>query len=220
MLKRALAGALALLCAACSPAFAAEPVDTAIVFLVDVSHSMEDDEIATAREAHASAVQSSEFLTAVHNGMIGRVAVTYIEFAGEPETIVDWMVIDGPEAAASFAQQVLDRPVASRSSTGIGLALLYANWRLTASPYEATKEVIDLVGDGRSNFGMPPEEALQYVLERDVTVNTMPLMLRPEVDLDAYYADLAAGFGAFTMPVDDISQMPMALRQKIILELF
>lgn len=199
----------------------AEPVDAAIVFLVDVSHSMEDDEIATAREAHASAVQSSEFLTAVHNGMIGRVAVTYIEFAGEPEIVVDWMVIDGPEAASSFARQVMERPVQSRPYTGIGIALLFADWRLTAMPYETSKRVVDLVGDGESNMGVPARDALAGLEALGATVNTMPLMLRKaSAGLLEHYAELATGFGAFTMPVDDISQMPMALRQKIILELF
>lgn len=199
----------------------AEPVDAAIVFLVDVSHSMEDDEIATAREAHASAVQSSEFLTAVHNGMIGRVAVTYIEFAGEPEIVVDWMVIDGAEAASVFDQRISDRPINSRSYTGIGMALAAAADQLETMPYETAKRVVDLVGDGINNRGTPPTLVLHRIEDIGASVNTMPLMLRPDSGgIDAYYAGLVTGFGAFTMPVDDISQMPMALRQKIILELF
>lgn len=221
MLKRALAGALALLCAACSPAFAAEPVDTAIVFLVDVSHSMDDDEIGIAREAHVLALASSDVLTAVQSGPSGRIAVAYVEFAGDPETVVPWMTIAGPDDALGFAEVVNAAPILSRSYTGIGGAFLAAAVLVDQLPWPAERIVVDIVGDGINNIPPSLDSGRSHLLERGVVINGMPLMLEPSTaDLDGYYGRRVIGPGGFILPLKSIDQMPSAMRQKIVQELF
>jgi hypothetical protein len=60
------------------------------------------------------------------------------------------------------------------------------------------------------------------LLARGAVINGMPLMLDPsEAGLDAYYETaVIGGPGAFSMPLTRIGQMPAALRQKIVAELF
>jgi hypothetical protein len=52
-------------------------VDVELVIAVDVSYSMDLDELAIQREGYAQAVESKEFLQALNTGPNRRVAVTY-----------------------------------------------------------------------------------------------------------------------------------------------
>jgi hypothetical protein len=80
-------------------------VDVELVLAVDISYSMDMDELALQREGYAKALTSREFLNALKQGIHGKVAVTYFEWAGatEQKVIVPWRVIDGPESAGSVA---------------------------------------------------------------------------------------------------------------------
>ena len=60
---------------------AAIPVDVELVLAVDVSYSMDPDEQALQREGYMAAITSREFLQALKQGMHGRVALTYFEWA-------------------------------------------------------------------------------------------------------------------------------------------
>jgi hypothetical protein len=51
-------------------------VDVELVIAVDVSYSMDLDELAVQREGYAQAIISKEFLQAMKNGPNSRVAVT------------------------------------------------------------------------------------------------------------------------------------------------
>jgi hypothetical protein len=61
------------------------PVDVELVIAVDISYSMDPDELALQRDGYAEAIVSREFLDALRGGMHGRVAVTYFEWAGVAE---------------------------------------------------------------------------------------------------------------------------------------
>lgn len=55
-----------------------EPVvDVELVLAVDVSYSMDMDELAIQREGYAQAIVSKEFLAALKTGPSGKIAVTY-----------------------------------------------------------------------------------------------------------------------------------------------
>ena len=79
----------------------AEPIDVELVLAVDVSYSMDLDELAIQREGYAQAITSSDFLQALKSGRYGKVAVTYFEWAAytDQKIIVPWRLIDGPESA-------------------------------------------------------------------------------------------------------------------------
>ncbi|HEX2654964.1 MAG TPA: DUF1194 domain-containing protein, partial [Xanthobacteraceae bacterium] len=56
-------------------------VDVELILAVDVSYSMDPDEQALQREGYVFALTSPEFLSALRNGMHGKIAVTYFEWA-------------------------------------------------------------------------------------------------------------------------------------------
>lgn len=197
-------------------------VDVAIVFLVDVSHSMDDDEISIARESHALAFRSEEVLSAIQSGLFGRIAVSYVEFAGNAAPVVPWMIIDDADAVEEFVRQIEAAPIQSRSYTGIGTAFFMAASMFEQMPYKTERLVVDIVGDGINNIAPSPDAGRNVLLSGGAVINGMPLLLEPSsANLDVYYASrVIGGAGSFSMPLKNISQMPSALRSKIVLELF
>src|SRR5690348_13946319 len=60
---------------------AAPSVDVELILAVDVSYSMDMDELAVQREGYAQAIMSKEFLQALRAGATGKIAITYFEWA-------------------------------------------------------------------------------------------------------------------------------------------
>ncbi|HVT55994.1 MAG TPA: DUF1194 domain-containing protein, partial [Xanthobacteraceae bacterium] len=76
---------LALLAPAASGApnsTSANQVDLELVIAVDISYSMDSDEQALQRDGYIDAILSQGFLNAVRKGPTGRIALTYVEWAG------------------------------------------------------------------------------------------------------------------------------------------
>ena len=73
-------------------------VDVALVIAVDISYSMDLDEQRLQREGYAEALRSRLVLEAVNRGAIGRIAVTYMEWASwnDQRVVVPWQIIEGP----------------------------------------------------------------------------------------------------------------------------
>jgi hypothetical protein len=64
------------------PAHAGEEVDLALVLAVDVSESMDTEEQELQRQGFIEAFRSPLVHDAIRDGMLGRIAVTYMEWAG------------------------------------------------------------------------------------------------------------------------------------------
>ncbi len=180
------AAALAL-CAAIPPgpttaagARGKQPVDLELVLAVDISYSMDTEEQALQRQGYAHAVVSTEFLQALRLGPLGRIAVTYVEWAGENEQqgVVDWQVIDGAQSAKTFADQIAAAPLRRVYRTSISGALLYSVELFEENDFEGIRKVIDISGDGVNNQGPPVDAARDMVVKRGVTINGLPLLLR------------------------------------------
>lgn len=204
------------------------PVDVELVLAVDVSYSMDLDELALQREGYAQAIVSREFMNALKQGMHGKVAVTYFEWAGanDQKVIVPWRVIDGPEAADAVALEISKSPIRRASRTSISGALLFGHQLFKESPYRGIRRVIDVSGDGPNNSGPLVELTRDDLVNDGITINGLPLLLkRPNfstmdiVDLDVYYEDcVIGGPGAFVVPVRDHAKFVEAIRTKLVLE--
>jgi hypothetical protein len=96
-------------------------VDVELVLAVDVSYSMDLDELALQREGYAQAIISKEFLHALKSGPNGRIAITYFEWAAstDQKIIIPWRVIDGPETADAVANEIVKTPIRRASRTSI-----------------------------------------------------------------------------------------------------
>ena len=103
-------------------------VDVELVLAVDVSYSMDMDELAIQREGYAQAIVSKEFLQALKAGPNGRIAVTYFEWAAstDQKLIIPWRVIEGPESADAVAAEIIKTPIRRASRTSISGAINFA----------------------------------------------------------------------------------------------
>lgn len=204
-------------------------VDVELVLAVDVSYSMDPDEQALQREGYVAALTSAEFLNALHGLGQGRIAVTYFEWAGvaDQKIVMPWRLIDGPEAADAVAAEISRAPYRRASRTSIAGALTFAMPLFEGSGYRGLRRVIDVSGDGANNQGPPVTIVRDQVLEKGITINGLPIMLkRPSPgtmdieNLDIYYEDcVIGGPGAFVIPIKEREKFKEAIRTKLVLEI-
>lgn len=213
-----------------SPAPAAPgDVDVELVIAVDVSYSMDPDEQALQREGYITGFNSQEFLTALQQGGRGKVAVTYVEWAGaaDQRVVVPWRLIDGPATARAFTDAVAAAPYRRAYRTSISGALHFAVPLFENSGFHGLRRVIDVSGDGVNNQGDPVAIVRDEVLERGITINGLPILLkRPSAatmdidNLDVYYEDcVIGGSGAFVIPIRERDQFREATRNKLVQEI-
>src|SRR4051812_37587744 len=205
------------------------PVDVEVALAVDVSYSMDPEEQALQREGYMAAITSREFMHAVSQGMHGRIAMTYFEWAGmhHRQIIVPWRVIDGPETADAFAADIGRARYTRASRTSISGAMLFAMPLFEGSGYRGVRRVVDISGDGVNNNGPPVTLTRDEVLAKGITINGLPILLkRPNAStldieqLDIYYEDcVIGGPGAFVIPIKERAQFKEAIRTKLVLEI-
>ena len=207
----------------------AVPVDVELVLAVDVSYSMDPEEQALQREGYIAGITSRDFMQALRSGQHGKVAVTYFEWAGpyDQKIVVPWRLIDGPEAADAFANELARAPYRRASRTSISGALSFAKPLFDGSGYRGFRRVVDVSGDGANNCGTFVTGARDDVLAAGMTINGLPIMLkRPNAftmdidNLDIYYEDcVIGGPGAFVVPIREREQFKEATRTKLVLEI-
>ena len=208
---------------------AAEPVDIELVLAVDVSLSMSPDELEIQRHGYAAALTHDSVLQAIADGAHGKIAVTYVEWAGSntQRVIVPWTVIADRGDAERVVQQLSARPPNSARRTSISGALEFSGDLFAESDFEGVKRVIDVSGDGANNQGAPVEGVRDRLVRQGITINGLPLMTNGGFtsvydvdDLDRYYSDcVIGGPGSFMIPVNDWTQFPEAVRRKLVMEL-
>jgi hypothetical protein len=211
-----------------SAANEANRVDVELILAVDVSYSMDMDELALQREGYAEAITSKEFLQALKTGPTGKVAVTYFEWAAstDQKIVIPWRVIDGPESAGAVAEEILKAPLRRASRTSISGAINFAMPLFDANDYHGIRRVIDISGDGPNNNGEPVTSARDAALARGVTINGLPIMSKETnyatmdiENLDIYYEDcVIGGAGSFVVPIKTKEKFKEAIRTKLVME--
>ena len=206
----------------------AQTVDVELVLAVDVSYSMDMDELAIQREGYAQAIQSKEFLQALKMGPNGRIAVTYFEWAAstDQKIIIPWRLIDGPETADAVAAEIMKTPIRRASRTSISGAISFAMPLLDEDPYHGIRRVIDISGDGPNNNGGPVTVARDAAVEKGIVINGLPIMVKEpsystmDIDnLDYYYEDcVIGGPGSFVITIKDREKFKEAIRTKLLME--
>ena len=204
-------------------------VDVELVIAVDVSYSMDPDEQALQREGYVMALTSREFMQALREGVNGKIAITYFEWAGQldQKIIMPWRLIEGPESADAVASEIASAPYRRASRTSIAGALTFAKPLFDNSGYRGLRRVIDVSGDGANNAGPLVVPTRDDVLAAGITINGLPIMLkRPTLgtmdieDLDIYYEDcVIGGPGAFVVPIRERAKFIEATRTKLVLEI-
>ena len=227
--------ALSALCASLfsfTPGIAREhgvEVDAEIVLAVDISYSMDRTEQELQREGYVKALTSEAFLNALKSNGLGKIALTYIQWASfsDQDVVLNWTVIDGPASAQAVADKLARAPYRRAQRTSISGAIDASVRLFNYNGFKGTRQVIDISGDGPNNHGRGVVAARDDAIAKGVTINGLPLLIRPVrtmymdiENLDQYYEDcVIGGPGAFMIPVRDSAAFVEATRTKLVQEI-
>ena len=209
-----------------------EEVDLELVLAVDISASVDPFEAKTQRDGYVAAITDPSVIAAIRTGLIGKIAVTYVEWADAEyqSQLVQWTAISDEASAQAFAAALAAKPFNSAYDTSISQAIDFAASLLESNDYAGTRHVIDISGDGRQNQGRPLSAARAEALSKGLIINGLPIMNdRPQSDgtltpresnLDIYYNEnVIGGPGAFFVAVEDLEAFRSAILSKLIREI-
>ncbi len=218
--------------AAVNPA-AAEDVDLALVLVSDVSRSIDDAEFTLEKQGYAAAFVDPAVVRAIRGGLLGAIAVSYIEFAGDGQTrtVVGWTAIRDLPSARAFADLLSAAPRSFYGRTAIGAGIDLAVQALAESGFNATRRVIDVCGDGTNNAGREVAAARDDAVAAGITINGLAIVndhpvswtfahVQPPGGLPLYYREnVTGGPGSFVLVVQDFHSFGQAMARKLVTEI-
>lgn len=228
---RAVAAALIMSVTAAAPAASAEDVDLELVFLADSSGSIDSAETAFQRQGHGDALQHPDVVSAIRQGILGKIAVTYVEWGDmyHQDVVVPWTIIDGAPAAKAFFEALMAAPRRAFGYNAIGSALAKGRDLMLSNDIRGSRLVMDLAGDSANSWdGIPIKEARDAAVASGMVINGLPILCRQRdcggrpVDYDvekAFEEQIIGGPGAFVVTAKDLESFEMAVRRKLILEI-
>jgi hypothetical protein len=205
-------------------------VDLELVLAVDVSGSVDELEAQLQREGYIAALRHPHVIEAIQGGMFRRIAVAYVEWAGDhyQRTMLDWTVIEDAAGAHGFADALAETPLTSAHWTSISGAIDYSAALFEGNGFQGFRRVIDVSGDGYNNRGRPVEHARDDAVAAGITINGLPIVNdrpnpwggSPPRDLDLYFEQrVIGGPGAFIVVADDYTAFASAILSKLLLEI-
>lgn len=208
---------------------AGDPVDLLLVLAVDVSRSIDDDEARLQRQGYIEALANPRVLAAIRAGTSGAIGLAYVEWAGwdYQRLVVPWARIGGEADARRFGEAIAEAPRVAMRWTSVSGALSFSLDALAAAPFEGTRQVIDVSGDGVNNSGPPAELYRDRAVASGITINGLPIIndrptfgRLPPVPLDVYYRDsVIGGAGAFLVVAEDFDDFRKAVLRKLVREI-
>ena len=196
---------------------------------VDVSLSMDTDEQRLQREGYVAAFRDPAVHRAIASGAGGRIAVTYIEWAGEhaQETVVPWTLIDGPAAARAFAEELAAAPFARPHDLDLERDHLCGG-AVRGQPLRGASPRHRHFGRRAQQRRPAVAAAREEALASGIVINGLPILAKEDsvsgffdiARLDDYYREcVIGGPGAFVVPITASEEFAPAIRQKLILEI-
>ena len=172
-------------------------------------------------------------MNAIMSGANRRIALCFVEWsgAGAQKVVIDWTIIDGPDAARKFSDALVEAPRSFADRTSISGAIDFSMEMLARAPFEAPRRTIDISGDGTHNSGRGLLAAREDALAKGVTINGLvilserPLPWNPEHTnppggLAKYFQDnVIGGPGAFVTVAENFQSFGQALISKLIAEI-
>ncbi len=213
---------IAIMLLATGTARAAQPVDLLLVLAVDASGSVSMDRFDLQKHGYAQAFANPRIIQAIRSGPFQAIAVAMVQWTGPrmQNDVVPWTIVDGTEASLQLSKRIAATPrTLFGGGTSISGAIDHSVKLMAASGIEATRQVIDISGDGASNNGRPVTAARDEALALGISINGLPI-LSLEPDLDDYYRNyVIGGPGAFVIAIDSYDKFASAILEKLITEI-
>jgi hypothetical protein len=205
-------------------------VDLELVLAIDVSLSIDAREARLQRDGYVAAFRDPQVLEAIKGGILGRIAVTYFEWAHSSHSriIAGWTLIDSDAAAEAFAAVLQGREPGPAHYTSISGAIDFGAKLFADNGFEGTRQVIDISGDGPNNWGDLVHHARDRAVAQGLTINGLPILDEGPgpfgryniPNLDLYFRDcVIGGPGAFIVVAQTFEAFASAIRRKLILEI-
>jgi hypothetical protein len=103
--------------------------------------------------------------------------------------------------------------------TAIGEALLASLTLLGNLPDKPTRQVVNVIGDGRSNDGIAPGPIRDRMAAAGITINGLCILHEEPDLLQSYTEEVIGGPGAFALTCQDYPAFAAAMKQKLALEI-
>jgi len=209
---------------------AGQTVDLELVLAVDVSASVDANEAALQREGYIRALADPAVVRAIRSGPGGRIAVIYVEWAGEfyQHVVVDWRVISDRASADEFAGDLADQPITSAPSTSISGVMDFSRRQIASNRFAGRRAVIDVSGDGQNLSGRPVRGARDDAVAAGIIINGLPILVflenpdgsGPATGLRDYYEqNVIGGPGAFVIEAREFGSFAETLVEKLVREI-
>jgi Protein of unknown function (DUF1194) len=214
-------------------AHSAESVDVTLVLVSDVSRSIDDSEFELEKQGYSAALTSPKVLAAVKGGLVGAIAVAYVEFASsyEVRTVLDWTLIHDEASAHNFAMRLAAVPRSFWGRTAISAGVDRAVQLIAESGYETPRREVDVCGDGTNNAGREITDARDDALKAGIVINGLAIIndhpvswtfahVQPPGGLAKYYRDnVTGGPGSFVQEIHDFHTFGDAMIRKLVNEI-
>jgi hypothetical protein len=215
------------------PALAGEAVDLRLVLASDVSRSVDAGEFQLQRRGYAQAFRDRRVLQAIRSGVLGRIAVAYLEWSGEDfqKVVVDWMAVGDEESAGLLSDKLQRESRSFANRTAIGAAIDHAAALLERSPFDSERKVIDVAGDGTNTNGKLPMNARDEAVKNGIVINALVILspepmpwnphhTHPPGGLPKYFEEnVIGGPGAFLMVAESFDTFAEAILAKLVKEI-
>jgi hypothetical protein len=193
-------------------------VELAMVLAVDGSASVTYDEFGLIAGGMAAALRDP----AVVAGLVGNSVLSLLLWSGtgQQDIITGWTQIATATDLGAFADDVDNMPRTVRAgNTAIGEALLASLTLLAKVPAIPRRNIVNVIGDGRSNDGIAPGPVRDRMAAAGITINGL-CILHEEPDLLQSYTDqVIGGPGAFAVTCREYKDFTEAMRQKLTREI-
>jgi hypothetical protein len=104
-------------------------------------------------------------------------------------------------------------------ATAIGEALLASLTLLAKVPETSRRNIVNVIGDGRSNDGIAPGPIRDRMAAADITINGLCILHEEPDLLDFYTSDVIGGPAAFAVTCRQYADFTEAMRQKLTREI-
>ena len=205
----------------------AQPVDLLLVLAVDGSGSIDEEEFRFQREGYAAALTHPQVLRAIRSGERRAIGILFLEWGspGEAKVVVDWTRVGDETSAETFAARVLAAPRTYQTWNAIGDAIMLGVTTIKGAPFESTRAVIDISGDGPDmRSAVPAPAARDIAVAEGITVNALAILNRgggaARANLDEHYRQaVIGGPGAFVITADNYPSFAHAIFNKLVREI-
>lgn len=197
-------------------------VDLALVLAVDGSASVTYEEFGLIAGGMAAALREPAIIAGLIGGPAKASLCSLLLWSGvgAQEVITDWTLIASEADAQGFADSVDNMPrIVKAGQTAIGEALLASLTLLSHIPDTPARQVVNVIGDGRSNDGIAPAPVRDRMVAAGITINGLCILHEEPDLLQSYQAEVIGGPGAFAVTCQDYAGFTAAMKQKLAREL-